>query len=63
MSTPNVLITLLGIKRSDIIVMMGDFNAQVGNNYKDIEYVMGRHGMPCESENGNGQLIREPLTP
>jgi exonuclease III len=24
--------TLLGIKRSDIIVMMGDFNAQVGNN-------------------------------
>ena len=44
--------TLLGIKRSDIIVMMSDFNAQVGNNNKDIEHIMGRHGMPCVNENG-----------
>jgi exonuclease III len=51
--------TLLGIKRSDIIVMMGDFNAQVGNNNKDIGHVMGRHGMPCVSENENGQLLIE----
>ena len=43
--------TLLGIKRSDIVVMMGDFNAQVGNNNTSIEHVMGRHGMPCENEN------------
>ena len=49
----------MGIKRSDIIVMMGDFNAQVGNNNKDIEHIMGRHGMPCESENENRQLLIE----
>jgi hypothetical protein len=47
--------TLLGIKRSDIIVMIGDFNAQVGNNNQDIEHTMGRHRMPCE--NKNGQLL------
>jgi len=40
--------TLVGIKRSDIIVMMGDFNSQVGNNNQDIEHIMGRHGMPCD---------------
>jgi len=51
--------TLLGIKRSDIIVMMGDFNAQVGNNNQDIEHIMGRHGMPCDKENENRQLLIE----
>jgi len=40
--------TLMGTRRSDIIVMMGDFNAQMGNNIQDIEHVMGRHGMPCD---------------
>ena len=39
--------------------MMGDFNAQVGNNNKSIEHVIGRHGMPCENENENGQLLIE----
>jgi len=39
--------------------MMGDFNAQVGNNNKYIEHIMGRHGMPCENENENGQLLIE----
>ena len=48
---------LLGIKRSDIIVMMGGFNAQVGNNNQDIEHIMGRYGIPCENE--NGQLVIE----
>jgi len=51
--------TLLGIKRNDIIVMMGDFNAQVGNNNQDIEHIMGRHGMPCDKEDQNGQLLIE----
>jgi exonuclease III len=51
--------TLLGIKRSDIITMMGDFNAQVGNNNQDIEHIMGRHGMPCDKENENRQLLIE----
>jgi len=45
--------TLLGIKRSDIIVMMEDFNAQVGSNNQDIEHIMVRHGMPCDKENEN----------
>jgi hypothetical protein len=39
--------------------MMGDFNVQVGNNNQDIEYIMGRHGMPCDKENENGQLLIE----
>jgi endonuclease/exonuclease/phosphatase family metal-dependent hydrolase len=52
-------LALLGIKRSDIIIMMGDFNAQVGDNNKDTEHIMGRHGMPCESENKNRQLLIE----
>ena len=51
--------TLVGIKRSDVIVMMGDFNAQVGNNNQDTECIMGRHGMPCDKENENGQLLIE----
>jgi hypothetical protein len=43
--------TVLSIKRRDIIVRMGDFNAQVGNNNQDIEHITGRHGMPCDKEN------------
>ena len=51
--------TLIGIKRSDIIVMMGDFNAQLGNNNQDNEHIMGRYGIPCDKENENGQLLIE----
>ena len=47
----------MGIKRVDIIVMMGDFNALLGNNNRDIEHIMRRHGIPCE--NKNGQLLIE----
>jgi hypothetical protein len=32
--------------------MMGDFIVQVGNNNQEIEHIMGRHGIPCENENG-----------
>jgi hypothetical protein len=39
--------------------MVGDFNAQVGDNNQDIEYIMGRHGLPCENENENAQLLIE----
>ena len=38
--------------------MMGDFNAQVGNNNQDSEHIMGRYGLPCD-ENKNGQLLIE----
>ena len=51
--------TLLGIKRSDIIVMMGDFDAQVRNNNQDIEHIMGRHRQPYDKVNENGQLLIE----
>ena len=51
--------TLLGIKRRPIFVIMVKFNAQVGNNDKDIEHIMGRHGMPCVNQNKNGQLLIE----
>jgi hypothetical protein len=37
--------TVWGIKKSDIILMMGDFNAQVGNNNQDIEHILV--GMEC----------------
>jgi hypothetical protein len=40
--------------------MMGDFSAQVGNNNQDIEHIMGRHGIPCENEKENRQLLIEP---
>jgi hypothetical protein len=39
--------------------MMGDFNAQAGNNHQDIEHIMSGHGMPCENENEKGQLLIE----
>jgi exonuclease III len=50
--------TLIGIKKSDIIVMMGDFNAQVRHNNQDIEHIMGRYGLPFD-ENENWQLLIE----
>ena len=51
--------TLVGIKRSGINVMMGDFNVKVGNNNQDIKHIMSRHGMPCDKENEKGQLLIE----
>jgi hypothetical protein len=51
--------TLFSIKRNDIVAMIGDLNAQVGNNNQDTEHIMGRHEIPCENENANGQLLIE----
>jgi hypothetical protein len=51
--------TLLGIKWSDIIVKMGDFNAQVGNKIQYNEHIMGRHRISFGNENGNGQFLIE----
>jgi exonuclease III len=47
--------TLLDIHRSDIILFMGNFNAQVGNDNQDTEHVIGKHGLP--PRNMNGDLI------
>jgi exonuclease III len=44
--------TLLDMHISDITLLMGDFNAQVGNDNQDIEDVMGKHRLPHRNENG-----------
>jgi hypothetical protein len=45
--------TLLDIHRSDIILLMGDFNAQVGTDNQDTDDVVGKHGLPHKNENGD----------
>jgi exonuclease III len=35
--------TLVNLHRSDIVLMMGDFNAKVGCNNEDVEHVMDKH--------------------
>jgi hypothetical protein len=45
--------TPLDIHRSDIIVLMGDFNNQVGNENQDIDDVMRKYGLPHRNENGD----------
>jgi hypothetical protein len=44
--------TLTDIHRSDIVLMMGDFNAKVGCDNEDIEYIMGKYGLSQQNENG-----------
>jgi len=44
--------TLSDITKSDLVVLMGDFNAKVGSNNVDIENVIGKHGVGEMSENG-----------
>jgi hypothetical protein len=43
--------TLVSLHRSDIVLMMGDFNAKVGCNNEDVEHVMGKHGTGDCNEN------------
>lgn len=38
--------------RRDVIVVIGDFNAKIGNNNTDLETVMGQHGLGSMNENG-----------
>jgi endonuclease/exonuclease/phosphatase family metal-dependent hydrolase len=45
--------TLLDIHRSDNILLMGDFNAQVGSDNQYIGDVVGKHGLPHRNENGD----------
>jgi exonuclease III len=49
--------TVVSHHRSDIVLMMGDFNAKVGCSNEDVEHVMGEHGTGNCSE--NGQLLIE----
>jgi hypothetical protein len=49
--------TVVSLHRSDIVLMMGDFNAKVGCNNEDVEHVMAKHGTgDC---NENGELLIE----
>jgi hypothetical protein len=49
--------TLVSLHRSDIVLMMGDFNAKVGCNNEDVEHIMGKHGTgDC---NEKGELLIE----
>lgn len=40
------------IPRGDIIIILGDFNAQVGPTNTNMENVMGKHGIGTMNENG-----------
>ncbi|XP_075157756.1 uncharacterized protein LOC142231022 [Haematobia irritans] len=40
------------VKRGDIIILLGDFNAQLGDNNNGVEKTMGRHGIGNMTENG-----------
>jgi hypothetical protein len=33
--------------------MMGDFNAKVGNNNKDVENIIGKYGLPHHNDKGD----------
>ena len=44
--------TLAEIPHSDLKLLMGDFNAIVGDDNRDIEHVMGKHGVGTMNENG-----------
>jgi hypothetical protein len=42
---------LVSLHRSDIVLMMGKFNAKVGCNKEDVEHIMGKHGTGECNEN------------
>jgi exonuclease III len=44
--------TLQHVKQSDIVILMGDLNAKIGEDNLDLKSVMGRHGMGARNENG-----------
>ena len=39
--------------RQDILLIMGDLNAQVGSHNEDLEGIMGKHGCGARNENAN----------
>nr|XP_006819375.1 PREDICTED: craniofacial development protein 2-like [Saccoglossus kowalevskii] len=48
--------SLENIPRHDVLILMGDFNARVGNNNSNRERIMGRHGLGELTNNGE-QLV------
>ena len=49
--------TLMKIHRGGTIMLMGDFNAKVGDKNEGCERIMGKHGMG--TKNINGELFLE----
>ena len=47
-------------RRRDVTVVIGDFNAKIGNNNTDLETVMGQHGL--RSMNENGEILADFCT-
>jgi exonuclease III len=45
--------TLENIPKHDVHLVIGDFNARVGSNNKNLESIMGRHGMGNMMDNGH----------
>ena len=54
--------TLHKIRQSDIIIIMGDFNAKIGDDNQGLQHVMGRHDLGRYSlgkRNENGDIFIE----
>lgn len=45
--------TLGELNKGEIVIMMGDFNAQIGNDNSGMEHIMGKHGMGRRTDNGD----------
>lgn len=45
--------TISKVAKGDIKMLIGDFNAQVGNNNDGIEHVLGRQGLGTRNDNGD----------
>lgn len=46
-------LSLNELNRGEIIVLMGDFNAQVGSDNSGLEHIMGKHGLGNRNDNGD----------
>jgi len=44
--------TLHHVKHSDIVILLGDLNAKIGDDNLGLKNVMGRHGLGTRNENG-----------
>lgn len=50
--TKQLQVTINGIPKHDILLVIGDFNAKVGSSNKGHESAMVKHGIGERNENG-----------